>query len=157
MKEELAFPTDEEDDGLARMAWRGPPAVVSARQTVCVCVCVCGSCCCVVNVCSLVLSPLSFLLYFSSLRVSPSPVYPTPFPLQDRYQFTAVTMLLEYLADSPVAPLQAALVEVPEPFCAEISESVYENSEACVGFSFSGVPTNQLPLLEDKYVMYPFH
>ena len=111
-------------------------------------VCVCGSCCCVVSMLSCSES-LEFMLLFSSrLLLSCIP----PIPLQDRYQFTAVTMLLEYLADSPVAPLQAALIEVPEPFCAEISESVYENSEACVGFSFSGVPTDQLPLLEDKYV-----
>lgn len=59
-------------------------------------------------------------------------------------------MLLEYISDSPVAPLQARLVEVPEPYCAEISESVYENSETCVGLTFSGVPTEQLPLLENK-------
>ena len=73
---------------------------------------------------------------------------------QDRYQFTAVTMLLDYLSDSPVAPLQARLVEVPEPYCAEISQSVYENSETCVGFLFSGVPTEQLSLLESKCVTH---
>ena len=66
--------------------------------------------------------------------------------------FTAVTMLLRYLSDSPVAPLQSRLVEVPEPFCSEISDSVYENFESCIGFTFSGVPTQQLGLLEDKYV-----
>ena len=68
--------------------------------------------------------------------------------------FTAVTMLLRYLSDSPVAPLQSRLVEVPEPFCSEISDSVYENFESCIGFTFSGVPTQQLGLLEDKYNIY---
>ena len=61
-------------------------------------------------------------------------------------------MLLSYLSESPVAPLQSRLVEVPDPFCSEISDSVYENSESCVGFTFSGVPTEQLGLLEDKCV-----
>ncbi|CAI8039021.1 Uncharacterized protein C05D11.1 [Geodia barretti] len=95
ISEELVFPTDEEDDGMARISWRGPPA-------------------------------------------------------RDRYMFTAVTMLLRYLSDGPVAPLQSRLVEVPEPFCSEISDSVYENYVSCIGFTFSGVPTQQLGLLESK-------
>ena len=63
-------------------------------------------------------------------------------------------MLLQYLSDSPVAPLQARLVEVPDPFCSAISESVYENSETCIGFTFSGVPTEQLSLLEEKLATF---
>ena len=70
--------------------------------------------------------------------------------------FTAVTMLLRYLSDGPVAPLQSRLVEVPEPFCSEISDSVYENYVSCIGFTFSGVPTQQLGLLESKYI-YPLY
>ena len=33
----------------------------------------------------------------------------------DRYSFTAVGVLLEYLTDTPVAPLQRELVEVSWP------------------------------------------
>ena len=29
VNEELVFPTDEEDDGMAQISWRGPPAVVN--------------------------------------------------------------------------------------------------------------------------------
>lgn len=111
------FPTDEEDDGMARMSWRGPPAIVREYP----------------------LNGIPYIIFFSLSLSS-----------QERYQFTAVAMILEYLSDSPVAPLQARLVEVPEPYCAEISQSVYENSETCVGFSFSGVPTEQLSILENK-------
>ena len=31
--EKVLFPTDEESDGLARIAWRGPSALVSVRVT----------------------------------------------------------------------------------------------------------------------------
>lgn len=55
--EDVPFPTDEESDGMVRIAWRGPLAI-------------------------------------------------------DRYQFTAFGALMEYLTDTPLAPLQRELVEV---------------------------------------------
>ena len=56
VSEDVPFPTDEEDDGMVRLAWRGPSAL-------------------------------------------------------DRCGFTAMGVLLEYLTDTPVAPLQRELVE----------------------------------------------
>ena len=60
--EEVPFPTDEENDGLVRIAWRGPSAL-------------------------------------------------------DRYGMTAIAALMEYLADTAVAPLQKELVEVCIYWC----------------------------------------
>lgn len=87
--DQIQFPTDEEDDGLARIAWRGPSAL-------------------------------------------------------DRYSFAAMACLMEYLAETSVAPLQKELVEIEEPFCCEIEQLVMENAESCFGFTFSGCPVGKI-------------
>lgn len=70
--------------------------------------------------------------------------------MQDRYSFTAVSVLLEYLSDSPVAPLQRALVEVEPPFCSDVQQLVAENKETCLGFTLCGVPSSQINSVQDK-------
>ena len=60
--------------------------------------------------------------------------------------------MLEYLTDTSVAPLQRELVEVEEPYCSEVDQTVLENSQTCVGFTLCGVPTGRLAELPDKWV-----
>lgn len=61
-------------------------------------------------------------------------------------------VLLEYLTDTPVAPLQRDLVEVDDPFCSDVSQLVLENAETCVGFTLTGVPSDKLGAVKDKWV-----
>ena len=63
--EVVAFPSDDEKDGMAVMAWRGPKA-------------------------------------------------------GDRYFYSAIVALVEYLHSTSVAPLQIGLVHVDEPYCSEV-------------------------------------
>ena len=49
-----------------------------------------------------------------------------------------------------MAPLQRELVEVPDPFCSDVHQSVMENAETCVGFTLTGVPTEKLCCIKDK-------
>ena len=71
-------------------------------------------------------------------------------PLQDRGSFVAVCVLLEYLCDSAVAPLQRALVEAEPPFCADVRQLLVENVATCVGVTLHGVPCSQISTAEDK-------
>ncbi len=59
-------------------------------------------------------------------------------------------VLLEYLTDTPVAPLQRELVEVDDPLCSDVSQEVMENAETCIGFSLTGVSTDKLGTVKDK-------
>jgi Zn-dependent M16 (insulinase) family peptidase len=40
--------------------------------------------------------------------------------VQDQYRFEALNVLLDYLADSPISPIQRDFVEVEEPYCSEV-------------------------------------
>lgn len=94
-RQEVLFPTSEEEDGLVRIIWRGPMAT-------------------------------------------------------DRYRFTAMEVLMEYLTDTPVAPLQRELVEVEEPFCCDVEEIELENSLSAFGVTLEGVPTDKLGVVDEK-------
>eukprot|EP00731_Ephydatia_muelleri_P024861 Em0016g1132a len=93
--EVVAFPSDDEKDGMAVMAWRGPKA-------------------------------------------------------GDRYFYSAIVALVEYLHSTSVAPLQIGLVHVDEPYCSEMELLLQENAEVCIGLEFHGVPTQKLPQIKDK-------
>ena len=69
---------------------------------------------------------------------------------QDRYNFTAMGSLLEYLTETSVAPLQRDLVEVSDPFCSDVQQLVLENAVSCVGFTLVGMPTEKLDKVKDK-------
>ena len=61
-----------------------------------------------------------------------------------------MSVLLEYLSDSPVAPLQRALVEVEPPFCSDVQQLVAENMATCLGFTLHGVPCGQISSVQDR-------
>ncbi|XP_015753164.1 PREDICTED: uncharacterized protein C3H1.02c-like [Acropora digitifera] len=50
-------------------------------------------------------------------------------PGMDRYSVSAVSVMLDYLSDTSIAPLQRELVEIQDPFCSDISCDVLEFSE----------------------------
>jgi Zn-dependent M16 (insulinase) family peptidase len=91
----VPFPTDEEDDGVIRICWRGPKA-------------------------------------------------------KDCYNMTAMQILMEYLTDTPVAPLQRDLVEVDDPYCCDVDSMELENAVSVFGFMMEGVPMDKLSLAETK-------
>ena len=48
------------------------------------------------------------------------------FPLsffQDQYNFEALSILLDYLSESAISPIQRDFVEVEEPYCSEVGGS----------------------------------
>lgn len=61
------------------------------------------------------------------------------------------TVLTTYLTDSPIAPLNKAFVEIPEPFCTSID--LYTSNRVAVNelaFYLSDVPTEHLDGMSAK-------
>ena len=42
------------------------------------------------------------------------------------------------------------LLQIDDPYCSEVDESVLENMETCVGFELSGVPIEKIDSSKDK-------
>ena len=57
---------------------------------------------------------------------------------------------MEYLTDSPVAPLQRELVEVEEPVCSDVDLFELENKMTVFGITLSGVPTEVIKQTDEK-------
>lgn len=70
--------------------------------------------------------------------------------VNDTHDLMATSILLEYLQDSAVSPLYQAFVELPQPLCADIEYSVFENIETALVLCFSSVPLHNLPLIQPK-------
>ena len=57
---------------------------------------------------------------------------------------------MEYLTETPVAPVQRDLVEVEEPFCCDVDVLQLENNISVFGITLHGVPTDKLKHVENK-------
>lgn len=62
----------------------------------------------------------------------------------------AVQVLMEYLTDTSISPLQREFVENESPYCNDVSFNVTENSECLINLMFSNVPVEKLGDLKDK-------
>ena len=62
----------------------------------------------------------------------------------------SVMVLLEYLTESAISPLQANFVEIDDPLASDVSYSFIENSEATMYLVFRCVPLDKLKLIEEK-------
>ena len=74
------------------------------------------------------------------------------------YDTCALMMLMEYLTDTAVSPLQKTFVETNEPLASKVGYSFIENSESVVYLAFENVPVNKLGEIQPKLfgVMEPF-
>ena len=68
----------------------------------------------------------------------------------DRYSVSAVSVMLDYLSDTSIAPLQRELVEIQDPFCSDISCDVLEFSETSLFLKAANVPFEKLSATKDK-------
>ena len=57
---------------------------------------------------------------------------------------------MEYLTDTPVAPLQKELVEIDDPYSSDVDVMELENSVSVFGISLEGVPYDKLNNIEEK-------
>jgi len=91
---EVPYPTDEEDNGLIYIAWRGPNITTDLKS------------------------------------------------------MFAMMILMEYLTESSVSPLQAAFVEIDDPLASSVGYSFIENSESTVYLIFRDVPREKMEKVE---------
>lgn len=63
---------------------------------------------------------------------------------------TALSVILDYLTDTPIAPLQRDLVETPDPFCSDISCDILEYLESCLVIKAKNVPFGKLNATKEK-------
>lgn len=68
----------------------------------------------------------------------------------DRYSLSALSVMLDYLTDTSIAPLQRELVEIPDPFCSDISCDVEEFLETALIIKAENVPFEKLSATKDK-------
>lgn len=69
---------------------------------------------------------------------------------KDLYPMTALGILLEYLTDTAVSPLQKEFVEKHPPLANHVSYSIIENSEGLFYVNFRNVPTERLEEIPPK-------
>lgn len=59
-------------------------------------------------------------------------------------------MLLRYLTDTSVAPLQRELVEIDDPLASNVSYNIIENYETLLSFSFENAPMEKIDLVFER-------
>lgn len=70
----------------------------------------------------------------------------------DNLKLTACSVLLRYLADTSVSPLQREFVEIADPYASQISFTINENLESLLYFTFENVPMEKIDLVNDKLI-----
>ncbi|KAJ8023724.1 hypothetical protein HOLleu_36243 [Holothuria leucospilota] len=70
--------------------------------------------------------------------------------VEDLYEISAISGLLEYLTDTSVSPLQRDFVETSDPFCSNVRNSMIEATECCVYLKFDNVPKAKLGQVKDR-------
>lgn len=66
------------------------------------------------------------------------------------YDVSALMMLMEYLTDTAVSPLQKTFVETFEPLASKVGYSFIENAESVVYLTFENVPVSKLGEIQPK-------
>ncbi|XP_076319317.1 uncharacterized protein C05D11.1-like [Tachypleus tridentatus] len=72
-------------------------------------------------------------------------------------EITAISILLKYLTETSVSPLQQEFVETGDPYCSSVSFSIIENAESCIVLDFENgnkgklhnIKTRLLEILQD--------
>ncbi|GFS72170.1 uncharacterized protein C05D11.1 [Nephila pilipes] len=72
-------------------------------------------------------------------------------PLANDYsQLLSIQILMDYLTDTSVSPLNRELVETEDPLCNQVDYTVIENYESCIYVHLSNVPVKKLQEVKEK-------
>ena len=69
---------------------------------------------------------------------------------EDHYGQAALSVILDYLSDTSIAPLQRELVEIPDPFCSDIDCDVLEFLESAFIIRAENVSFDKLSAAKGK-------
>ncbi|KAK2579672.1 hypothetical protein KPH14_011595 [Odynerus spinipes] len=73
-----------------------------------------------------------------------------PSAVHEVYELTACSLLLKYLTDTSVSPLQKEFVEIEDPYASNVLYSLSENSISLLYVIFENVPKPKIPLVKDR-------
>lgn len=62
-------------------------------------------------------------------------------------QLTACSVLLRFLSDTSISPLQQVFVEVDDPLASQVNYSIIENSQSLLYLAFENVPLEKIDLV----------
>ncbi|EAT39319.1 AAEL008862-PA [Aedes aegypti] len=65
-------------------------------------------------------------------------------------ELTACSVLLRYLSDTSVSPLQREFVEIEDPFASRVGYNIAENAESLLYISFENVPLSKIDDIHAK-------
>ncbi|GFR13936.1 uncharacterized protein C05D11.1 [Trichonephila clavata] len=72
-------------------------------------------------------------------------------PLANDYsQLISIQILMDYLTDTSVSPLNRELIETDDPLCNQVDYTVIENYESCIYVHLSNVPVKKLQEVKEK-------
>ncbi|XP_043275299.1 uncharacterized protein C05D11.1-like [Venturia canescens] len=75
-----------------------------------------------------------------------------PSAVTELYDLTGCSLLLKYLTDNSVSPLQKEFVEIDDPYASNVAYSLCENSISIIYLMFGGVPMDKISLIKDRLV-----
>ncbi|PSN43334.1 hypothetical protein C0J52_14179 [Blattella germanica] len=75
-----------------------------------------------------------------------------PSAVKELYRMSACLILLKYLTDTSVSPLQKEFVEIDDPYASKVSYSLAENSESMLYLMFENVPIEKIDLVKDRLI-----
>lgn len=73
-----------------------------------------------------------------------------PSAVKELYRMDACLILLRYLTETPVSPLQKEFVETDDPYASKVSCCLTENSESMLYVTFENVPTEKIDLVKNR-------
>ncbi|RWS26897.1 hypothetical protein B4U80_11389 [Leptotrombidium deliense] len=73
-----------------------------------------------------------------------------PSAVKNFHDIIILGVLMDYLTDTAVSPLQREFVQIDDPYCSNVYHSHAENSVSCFYFIFESVPVKKLSAIEGK-------
>lgn len=68
----------------------------------------------------------------------------------ENLKLTSCSVLMRYLSDTSVSPLQREFVEIPDPYASQISFNITENTESLLYFTFENVVLDKMESILPK-------
>lgn len=73
-----------------------------------------------------------------------------PSGVNEVYNLTGCSLLLKYLTDTSVSPLQKNFVEIEDPYASNVGYTIFEYSTSILYLEFESVPKTKIALVKDQ-------
>lgn len=73
-----------------------------------------------------------------------------PSPITEMYELIGCTLLLKYLTDTSVSPVQKEFVEIDDAYASNVGYSYCKYTVSVLYLAFESVPKSKIPLVKDQ-------